>query len=93
MINLKKNSLFKENNLQNQLPKDPLSEISLKQLGEKIKTRQVSCEELTKSYLDRIRLLNKNLHSYIYIDEANGSGKLYGGNQETGAKLIITKMS
>ena len=70
MINLKKNSLFKENNLQNQLPKDPLSEISLKQLGEKIKTRQVSCEELTKSYLDRIRLLNKNLHSYIYIDEA-----------------------
>ena len=30
---------------------------------------------------------------YIFIDEANASGSIYGGNQETGAKLIITKIS
>ena len=29
---------------------------------------------------------------YIYLNEA-GAGTIYGGNQETGAKLIITKMS
>ena len=56
--------------MQNQLPEDPLSEISLKKLGKRIKTKEVSCEKLTKTYLERISLLNKNLHSYIYVDEA-----------------------
>ena len=69
MKNLKINRLIKESNLKNQLPEDPLSKISLKQLGEKIKTKEVSCEKLANIYLERIRLLNKNLHSYIYVDE------------------------
>ena len=50
--------------MKNQLPEDPLSKISLKQLGEKIKTKEVSCEKLANIYLERIRLLNKN---YIHI--------------------------
>ena len=54
--------------MQNTLPKDPLAEISLKQLSEKIKKKEISCEKIVSIYLKRIELLNKNLHSYIYVD-------------------------
>ena len=54
--------------MQNTLPKDPLIDISLKQLGEKIKKKEISCEKIVNIYLKRIELLNKNLHSYIYVD-------------------------
>ena len=50
------------------LPNDPLLNISLQQLIQKIKSQTISCEEVTKIYLKRIELLNKKLHSYIYID-------------------------
>ena len=50
------------------LPNDPLLNISLQQLIQKIKSQAITCEEVTKIYLKRIELLNKKLHSYIYID-------------------------
>jgi len=50
------------------LPNDPLLNISLQQLIQKIKSQTITCEEVTKIYLKRIELLNKKLHSYIYID-------------------------
>ena len=50
------------------LPNDPLLNISLQQLIQKIKSQTISCEEVTKIYLKRIELLNEKLHSYIYID-------------------------
>ena len=56
--------------MQNKLPTDPLTDISLKQLGKKIKSKELSCEKLIRTYLERINLLNKNLHSYIYVNEA-----------------------
>ena len=50
------------------LPNDPLLEINIKQLVHRIKSRKTTCEDVTKTYLKRIELLNENLHSYIYID-------------------------
>ena len=51
------------------LPNDPLLEINIEQLVYKIKSKKITCEEVTSTYLKRIELLNKNLHSYIYVDE------------------------
>ena len=51
-----------------ELPNDPLLGINIEQLVHNIKNKKISCEKVTEFYLKRIKLLNKNLHSYIYID-------------------------
>ena len=54
------------------LPKDPLSGLTIKELGQKFRNRLLSCKEVTSAYYERIRILNPHLHAYIFVDEEKG---------------------
>ena len=54
------------------LPKDPLSGVSIEELGQKFRKRILSCKEVTSTYYERIRILNPHLHAYIFVDEEKG---------------------
>ena len=51
------------------LPSDPLTGISIKELGKKFRNGSLSCKEVTSIYYERIRILNPHLHAYIYTNE------------------------
>ena len=52
------------------LPSDPLTGTSIRELGNKFRNGLVSCKEITSIYYERIRILNPHLHAYIYILES-----------------------
>jgi aspartyl-tRNA(Asn)/glutamyl-tRNA(Gln) amidotransferase subunit A len=54
------------------LPKDPLSGVTIGELGQKFRNRLLSCKEITSAYYERIRILNPHLHAYIFVDEEKG---------------------
>ena len=54
------------------LPKDPLSDVTIERLGQKFRKRILSCKEVTSTYYERIRILNPHLHAYIFVDEEKG---------------------
>ena len=43
------------------LPSDPLTGISIRELGNKFRNGLISCKEITSIYYERIRILNPNL--------------------------------
>ncbi len=53
----------------NSLPIDPLLDISINTYGEKLRNGDLTCEYIVKSYIKRIKVLNKKLHAFIYINE------------------------
>ena len=56
-------------NFNKSLPNDPLTGITINELGKKFRDRLISCKEVTSIYFERIRILNPHLHAYIYTDE------------------------
>ena len=44
------------NNSKPKLPNDPLTGLSIKQLGEKLRNGSISCVELTSTYYKRIEI-------------------------------------
>ena len=51
------------------LPNDPLLNISISSYAKKLRNGEITCEQVVKSYLDRIRALNDKLNAFIFIDE------------------------
>ena len=60
------------NNIGINLPKDPLSGVTIEELGQKFRNSLLSCKEITSIYYERIRILNPHLHAYIFVDEEKG---------------------
>ncbi len=77
------------------LPSDPLSGISIEELGNKFRNGLVSCKEITLTYFERIKILNPYLHAYIYIAEkqgltwADGIDKLFASGVDLGPLMGI----
>ena len=82
-------------NLNKNLPSDPLTGISINELGKMFRDGLVSCKEITSVYYERIRILNPHLHAYIYIDEnqgltwADGIDKLFSCGVDLGPLMGI----
>jgi len=83
------------NNLKDNLPSDPLTGISIKQLGVNLRKGSITCKELTSIYCERIKVFNSKLHSYIYFDEAkamvwaDGIDKLFDNGVDLGPLMGI----
>ncbi len=77
------------------LPSDPLTGISIRELGNKFRNGLVSCKEITSIYYERIKILNPYLHAYIYTDEkkgltwADGIDKLFSCGVDLGPLMGI----
>ena len=57
------------NNSKSKLPNDPLTGISIEQLGEQLRNGSITCLELTYIYYKRIKILNTFLRAYIYLNK------------------------
>ncbi len=58
------------NNSKSKLPNDPITGISIEQLGEQLKNSSINCLELTSNYYKRIKILNTFLlRTYIYLNK------------------------
>ena len=83
-----------ENSIKN-LPSDPLTGISIEELGKKFRDGLISCKEITSIYYERIKILNPYLHAYIYTDEnqgltwADGIDKLFSCGVDLGPLMGI----
>ena len=83
------------NNSKPKLPNDPLTGLSIKQLGEKLRNGSISCVELTSTYYKRIEILNPYLNAYIYLDKAqslnwaDGIDKLFINGVDLGPLMGI----
>ena len=51
------------------LPNDPLLNISINTFAKKLRSGDITSEQVVKSYLHRIEALNDKLHAFIFIDE------------------------
>ena len=77
------------------LPNDPLTGLSIKQLGEKLRNGSITCVELTSTYYKRIEILNPYLNAYIYLDKAqslnwaDGIDKLFINDVDLGPLMGI----
>ena len=77
------------------LPEDPLSGITIEQLGQKFRNRLVTCKEVVSTYYERIRILNPYLQAYIFVDEekglnwADGIDKLFSCGVDLGPLMGI----
>merc|ERR1712023_588207 len=82
-------------NSKKNLPSDPLTGISIKELGKKFRDGLVSCKDITSIYYERIKILNPQLHAYIYTDEdqgltwADGIDKLFSCGVDLGPLMGI----
>ena len=83
------------NTLKDNLPSDPLTGISIQQLGANLRKGSITCKELTSIYCDRIKVFNSKLHSYIYFDEAkamvwaDGIDKLFKNGVDLGPLMGV----
>ena len=77
------------------LPSDPLTSISINELGKMYRDGLVSCKEITSIYYERIRILNPHLQAYIYTNEeqgltwADGIDKLFSCGVDLGPLMGI----
>ncbi len=77
------------------LPNDPLTGITINELGMKFRNRLITCKEVTSIYFERIKILNPHLHAYIYTDEkkgliwADGIDKLFSCGVDLGPLMGI----
>jgi aspartyl-tRNA(Asn)/glutamyl-tRNA(Gln) amidotransferase subunit A len=77
------------------LPKDPLTNISIRELGNKFRNGLVSCKEITSIYYERIKILNPYLDAYIHTDTnqgltwADGMDKLFSCGVDLGPLMGI----
>ena len=77
------------------LPSDPLTGTSIRELGNKFRNGLVSCKEITSIYYERIKILNPYLNAYIYTDEnqgltwADGIDKLFSCGVDLGPLMGI----
>ncbi len=82
-------------NSEKNLPNDPLTGTSIKELGNKFRNGLVSCKEITSIYYERIKILNPYLNAYIYTDEiqgltwADGIDKLFSCGVDLGPLMGI----
>ena len=59
------------------LPNDPLLNISINAFAKKLKSGDITSEQVVKSYLHRIKALNDKLHAFIFIDEKKAIAKYH----------------
>ncbi len=77
------------------LPNDPLTGITINELGKKFRDRLITCKEVTAIYFERIKILNPHLHAYIHTDEetglfwADGIDKLFSCGVDLGPLMGI----
>jgi aspartyl-tRNA(Asn)/glutamyl-tRNA(Gln) amidotransferase subunit A len=70
-----------------------IEKLSLKNLASAIAEKKISCEEVTKSYLDRIQKLNSKINAYVYthqgaLDEAKKLDQELAKSGAAGKKLF-----
>ena len=79
-----------------QIPEDPLTESSIAQFGLSLRKGEITCEEITRVYLDRIAALNPRLEAYVHVDRegalsvAAGLDRLLRGGTDLGPLMGVT---
>ena len=51
------------------LPNDPLLNMSINTFAKKLRNKEISCEHVISSYLNRIKAINDKLNAFIFVDE------------------------
>lgn len=77
------------------LPPDPIAADGIRHFGSKLRSGAVSCEEVTKAYLKRIKALNPKLEAFVHISEeealvqAHGLDNLLKSNVDLGPLMGV----
>ena len=78
------------------IPPDPLAEISIAQFGTHLRDGSITCEAVTRAYLDRIAALNPRFDAYVHVDAdgalatAQGLDRLLQGGTDLGPLMGVT---
>ncbi len=77
------------------IPADPLAESSISQFGVALRDGNITCEQATKAYLDRISALNPRLKAYVHVDDeralstAAGLDRMLKGGTDLGPLMGV----